>query len=119
MKFIIHNNNNNMIAEITDDEIIINNLQDALDMIANISYNGINKIIIKEKNIVPDFFKLSTGLAGEILQKCVNDNMKMAIVGDFDNYKSKSFNAFIIECNRGKQFFFVNYIDKAKEMLSK
>lgn len=119
MEFIIHKNNNNMIAEIAGDEIIINNLQDALDMIANISYNEINRIIIKEKNIVPDFFKLSTGLAGDVLQKCVNYNIKMAIVGSFENHKSKSLNAFIIECNRGKQFFFVNNTEKAKEMLEK
>ncbi len=87
-------------------------------MIADISYNEINRIIIKEKNFVPDFFKLSTGLAGEVLQKCVNYNIKMAIVGDFNNYKSKSLNAFIVENNRGMQFFFVKDIVKAKEMLS-
>jgi hypothetical protein len=96
MNITIHNTNQNKIAEV-------------------ISY----KIIIKEKNLAPDFFNLKSGLAGDILQKCVNYRMKLAIVGKFDKYNSKSLKAFIIECNRGNQFFFVPDIPKAKEMLVK
>ncbi|MBU1101276.1 MAG: DUF4180 domain-containing protein [Bacteroidetes bacterium] len=58
-----------------------------------------------------------SGLAGEILQKCINYRLKIAIVGDFEKYKSKSLQALIIESNRGNQFFFVADAAKAKEML--
>ncbi|HSD62603.1 MAG TPA: DUF4180 domain-containing protein [Ignavibacteriaceae bacterium] len=119
MDVVIHNLNENKIAEIISDEIIINNLQDALDLIANISYQEINKIILKENNITSDFYKLKTGLLGEILQKCVNYNIQIAIVGNFEKYKSKSLRAFIIESNKGNQFFFVSDISKAKQMLIK
>jgi len=117
LETVIHNINKNKIAELISDNIIINNLQDALDLIGNISYLEVNKIIIREKNITPEFFTLSSGLAGEILQKCVNYKMKLAIVGDFTDYMSKSLKAFIIESNRGSQFFFVDDAEKAKAML--
>lgn len=117
MKIIIHNNNQERIAEIIADEMVINNLQDALDLISNVYYQDSSKIIINEKNIISNFFNLRSGLAGEILQKCINYKMKLAIVGDFSKYESKSLRDFITECNRGNQFFFVNDIEKAKEIL--
>ena len=117
MEIAVHNINQNNIAEIISDDVIINNLQDALDLMADISYQDINKIIISEKNITPSFFILSSCLAGEILQKCVNYKMKLAIVGDFNKYMSKSLKAFIIESNKGNQFYFVADVEKAKEML--
>ncbi|MFA7421378.1 MAG: DUF4180 domain-containing protein [Melioribacteraceae bacterium] len=117
METIIHHIYEKEIAEIISEEIIIHKLQDALDLIANISYQEITRIIIKEKNITPVFFKLSSGLAGEILQKCVNYGIKIAVVGDLSKYSSNSFNAFVIECNRGNQFFFVENTEQAREML--
>ena len=45
--------------------------------------------------------------------------MKLAIVGDFDKYESKSLKAFIYECNRGKDIFFTGSIDEAVTMLGK
>jgi len=38
---------------------------------------------LNKSAICDDFFDLSTGLAGEILQKFVNYHVKIAIVGDF------------------------------------
>ena len=117
MNVVVHNKSGNKIAEIISDDIIINNLQDALDLMANISYQEINKIIIKVNNITADFYKLRSGLGGEILQKCVNYGIKIAIVGDFEKYESESLKAFIVESNRGNQFFFVSNISEAKEKL--
>ncbi len=117
MDVVIHNLNENKIAEIVTEKKIIDNLQDALDLIADISYQEINKIILKEHNFTPDFFNLKTRLAGEILQKCVNYNIKIAIVGNFEKYESKSLRAFITESNKGNQFFFVSDVSKAKETL--
>lgn len=119
MDTALHNVNEYKIAEIVSDDILINNLQDALDLIADISYQEIDRIVLRENNFAPDFYNLRSGLAGEIFQKCVNYGMKLAIIGDFDKYESKSFKAFLIESNRGNQFFFVPDIETAKQMLSK
>ena len=73
-----------------------------------------NKSAISE-----DVFQLSTKLAGEILQKFVTYAVKLAIVGDFSGYTSKSLQAFIYESNKGKDIFFVPDREAAIEKLSK
>jgi hypothetical protein len=113
MKKRIFQNNNHKIAEIFSDEVEINCVQDALDVMANADSEGARNIILYEKNICPDFFDLKTGLAGEILQKFSNYTMKLSIIGDFNKYNSNSLNAFIIECNRGGHIFFVSDLDTA------
>lgn len=117
MDIILHEGNNIKVAEFVSEEIILNCVQDSLDLMADADYNGARKIILHEKNISPEFFKLRTGLAGEILQKYVNYKMKLAIAGDFSKYKSNSFNAFLIECNRGNQFYFVDSVEDAIKKL--
>lgn len=119
MLIVEHTVNECKIAEVYADEIIVKNLQDALELIANISYQRMSKIIIKEKNITKDFFKLRNGLAGEILQKCANYGINIAIVGDFSKIESKSLKSFISECNRGNQFYFASSASEAKEMLAR
>ena len=106
-------NNNQKIAEIISDQIEIRNEQDALDWMATARYEGADNIIIHEQNLPPEFFDLKTKLAGDILQKTVNYRMKIAIVGDFSKYNSSSLQAFIRECNRGRQIFFVGDLETA------
>jgi len=64
------------------------------------------------------FFYLNTKIAGEILQKFINYRVKIAIVGDFSAYTSESLKAFIYECNKGKDIFFLPDEKKAIEKLS-
>ena len=107
------------IAIIHSDEPIIVNAQTALDLLATVNYDDdSNRIIINKEAIAEDFFKLSTGLAGEILQKVVNYRKKLAIVGDFSQYKSKPLHDFIYECNNGRDIFFVNTEQAAIDRLS-
>jgi len=118
MKIIIHQNNRSKVAEIQSDEVVIQKVHDALDIMADADYNGARKIILHEKNIHPDFFKLRTGLAGEILQKFVNYKVQLALIGDFSKYQSKPLHDFIRECNKGNQFFFVQDIEAAIQKLN-
>jgi len=60
---------------------------------------------------------LSTGLAGEILQKFINYHIKIAIYGDYSNYTSKPLKDFIYECNHGKDFFFTATKEEGIEKL--
>ena len=46
------------------------------------------------------------------------DEMKIAIIGDFSVYKSKSLKDFIYECNNGKDIFFLPDENQAIERLS-
>jgi hypothetical protein len=107
------------IAEIISDKIEINNTQDALNIMANCGYKGAGTIIIHEQNVIPDFFDLKTGIAGEILQKFSNYNVRLAIVGDFSKYQSKSLRDFIYESNKTGRINFVNSVEQAKDALLK
>jgi len=117
MKTIIHEQDGEKIAQITSDAIVINNERDALDLMVDPQLCGARKIIIDRKNIIPDFFKLSTRIAGDVLQKFVTYQVKLAIVGDFGNVASESLKAFIYESNRGNQIFFVGDVETAKKKL--
>ena len=118
MKIETHNINDTKIAEVISDLIIINKIEDGLDLLGNLYYQGFDKIIIREENIIPDFFDLKNGIAGEILQKFSTYRVRLAIVGDFSKYTSKSLNDFIYESNKGKHINFVNSITEAIKILS-
>lgn len=109
MDINIDQNGDSKVAIADSADVIIHDVQDALDLMASISYNnnGCYKILINKSNITEDFFELKTGLAGDVLQKYANYKVKLAIVGDFDEYNSKSLKDFIYECNNGKQVFFL------------
>lgn len=64
------------------------------------------------------FFDLKTGLAGDILQKFSNYNIKLAILGNFKNEQSKSLNDFIYESNKTGRINFVETFDEAVNSLS-
>jgi hypothetical protein len=44
--------------------------------------------------------------------------MKLAIVGDFTKYESKSLASFIIECNRGNHIYFIDDKETALNKLT-
>jgi hypothetical protein len=103
----------NTVAELTDTNIKISEVQDVLDLMGDCGSNNCNMIIIWEGSLHEDFFRLHTRLAGEILQKFSTYDFRLAIVGDFSKYRSKSLQDFIRESNKGKSVFFVNNIDDA------
>jgi hypothetical protein len=109
---------NKLIAELIDDNYMIRETQDAVDLLGESVSNSCNRIIIYEKNIDPDFFDLKTRLAGEILQKFSNYQVKLAIVGDFSRFTSKSLRDFIYESNKGNLIFFTDDIKNAIKKLS-
>lgn len=107
-------------ALVSSDIPVITNSQAALDLLMTAKYDIGTKNIIISKNLVSDdFFILSTGLAGEILQKFVNYGGRIAIYGDYSHYTSKPLKDFIYESNKGKDVFFVATLEEAQENLTK
>lgn len=113
MQIQTHLNNNLKIAEIISDEMILRTLEDGLNLLGDLYYQGFDKIIIHEKNITSEFFDLKTKLAGDILQKFAQYQMPLIIVGDFAKYESNSLNDFIFESNKGKHINFLNSSSEA------
>lgn len=79
----------------------------AMDLLAAVRYEtGCSAMVLPKSCLDESFFRLSSGLAGEVLQKFVNYQMRLAIVGDFSHYTSKPLKDFIYESNQGAQVGF-------------
>lgn len=118
MKFTKVEKNGITCAVVQSSEKVITDVQSSLDLLMTAKYEmGTNNIAIDKKLILEDFFILSTGLAGDILQKYVNYGGRIAIYGDFSHYTSKPLKDFIYESNRGKDVFFVKTEVEAIDML--
>ena len=119
MELKIFEVNQQKIAEIESKQLVINDERDALDIMADASYQEAMSVILYETNLNPAFFELQTGLAGEILLKFTNYRMKLAVIGEFEKYKSNSLQAFMSESNKGNQIFFVPDRESAIVRLSR
>lgn len=107
-------------AVIIDSDKVIKDARSALDLLMSVKYEADTKNIVIDKRLVcDDFFILSTGLAGEILQKYVNYGGRIAVYGDYSRYTSKPLKDFIYESNKGKDVFFVSSEEEAVDMLTR
>lgn len=107
------------IALVQSNEPVITDVQTALDLIATVQYEtGCERLALNKEAVAEDFFRLSTGLAGEVLQKFVTYQVKLAIVGDYSGYTSKPLKDFIYESNCGSHVFFVSTQEEAIEKLA-
>lgn len=93
----------------------VRNSNDFLDILANLDHDT---YIMRKEDFDESFFKLSTGVAGEILQKASTYRKRIGIVGDFTNITSKALRDFIYECNQYKQIIFVESVEKALEIFT-
>lgn len=90
--------------EIYSNESPICKEQDALDIISISAENDIRLIMLNSEVISDDFLNLKTGVAGSVMQKFVNYNLKVVAVIPHERIKNGKFKNVIIESNRGKQF---------------
>ena len=119
MKLIKIEKNGAACALVSGTPYVITDASSALDVLMTASYETGTKNIVIDKNlIVEDFFVLSTGLAGEILQKYINYGGRIAIYGDYSRYTSKPLKDFIRESNKGRDVFFVATEDEAVEKMA-
>ena len=107
------------VAAVSSDEKVIVDVQSALDLVMTVKYEtGVSRIVLDKNLVCEDFFILSTGVAGEILQKFINYRVKAAIYGDYSRYTSKPLRDFIYESNNGHDFFFVSTKEEAVQKLT-
>jgi len=107
------------VAEVLKGSVSIASVSDILDIMGDIGSQGCSRIIIYSESFSRDFFDLRTGVAGEILQKFSNYRMRLAVVGDFSDLRSKSWRDFIRESNRGYTVNFLSSVGEALHALGK
>ena len=112
--------NHTACAVIQSGGVVMTGVQPALDILLSAKYEaGTSNIVISKEQVTEDFFVLSSGLAGEILQKYVNYGGRIAIYGDYSHYTSKPLKDFIYESNKGHDVFFAATEDEAIDILTR
>jgi len=93
--------------------------QDALDLIGA-CYGTADTVAVPAGRFDEQFFRLRTGLAGEIMQKFVNYRIRLVVVGDIAAHTeaSTALRDLVTESNRGRQIWFVDDLDELAGRLS-
>jgi len=80
------------------------------DLIGELYSGGARMAAIPLERLGPDFLRLSSGVAGQVLQKLVNYRFRVAVLGDVSAAAEASppLRDFIRESNRGETVWFVD-----------
>lgn len=82
--------------------------------------DGADWLAVPVARLDPAFFDLRSGLAGELVQKCANYRIGLAVVGDISGHvaSSAALAAFVRESNRGGHIWFVSDEAELRRRLS-
>lgn len=82
---------------------------DASNLVGATWGQEIDVVVVPVTRLHADFFRLSTGLAGEVLQKLVNHRLRLVVLGDVSAQvaASEAFRDFVREAQRGRDVRFV------------
>lgn len=83
--------------------------REALDCIGDAGYQGARWAVIPAARFDDAFFRLSTRVAGAIIQKFVQYRVGLVVLGDISRHTeaSSALRDFVRECNRGTQTWFL------------
>jgi hypothetical protein len=80
--------------------------RDAASLVRRCVESGAGAVLFDQAALPPDFFDLRSGLAGELIQKLTQYEIRMAAVVPDPSRCSASFQDFVREANRGARFRF-------------
>ncbi|HEY8373608.1 MAG TPA: DUF4180 domain-containing protein [Pseudonocardiaceae bacterium] len=102
------------------DEPVLAGEQDANDLIAQAWQHEARWVAVPVTGIAADFFRLRTGVAGQVVQKFVNYRIGLAVVGDLTAHLdgSRALTDFVRECNQGSQTWFVADLEELHRRLA-
>lgn len=78
--------------------------QDALQLISACFENDAELLMLHLDVLSDEFFRLRTGLAGEVLQKLINYHIKLAVVLPDEQRMLGRFRELVAEANQGSEF---------------
>jgi hypothetical protein len=81
----------------------------ALDLVGEGLGAGAHWVVVPCDRLPPEFFRLRSGFAGEVLQKFVQYQLGLAVVGDLTEHVAAggAFADLVRESNRGRQAWFL------------
>jgi hypothetical protein len=107
------------VLELAPDGASLRSDRDAVDVIAEAAAHRAGVIVIPTERLDDDFFRLRTGVAGQLVQKFVTYRMRLVIVGEISKRleESSALRDFVYECNNGSHIWFVTTLDELSERL--
>lgn len=94
--------------------------KDAGDLVGEARSHEASWVALPVSRVHERFFRLETGLAGAVLQKLVNYEVRLALIGDISRWleDSKALRDFIYETNRGSMFWQLHDLAALERKLS-
>ena len=68
---------------------VVATVQDAMDLVGAV-FGGAEMVALPTDRLDEQFFTLSNGLAGEVMQKFVNYRLRLAVIGDISRHLEAS-----------------------------
>jgi hypothetical protein len=118
MNIFVHNIDGIQVAEMQSVGIVVRSARDAAEITSELLISGITKLILHERNMSPEFWQLSSGLAELVLQEFASKAIAVAFVGKLGQNKGKDFTAMVEESGLGSKAFFLGTVELAKTQLS-
>ena len=94
--------------------------KDATDIVSAAWGYQAKVVVLPADWLGDDFFRLSTGVAGAVVQKLLDYRLRVAIVGDISGRTagSEALGDWVRECNRGRQVWFVRDVQVLADRLA-
>ena len=107
------------VVELMADGAPLRNDRDAVDVISVAAEHHPDMIVISTRRFDDDFFRLRTGIAGQVIQKFLTYGLRLVIVGDISQHlqESSALRDFVYECNSGSNVWFVAHLDELNHRL--
>ena len=97
-----------------DNNLKLSSINDAMDIMSS----GLDCCLFTVDDIAPEFFKLSNGVAGEVFQKFVNYQFRVALVIPSDHSFGDHVTELVRDHKRHSVVRFFESIDEAREWLA-
>jgi len=97
----------------------LNGERAALDLIGDAMGRDAQVVAVPAERVADEFFRLRSGVAGEVMQKFVNYRLRLAVVGDVSRHTAEStaLRDFVHETNQGGHIWFLADFPALEEKL--
>ena len=109
------------VLECDPNEKQLRNYNEAVELIGKAFEHRVSVILVPAECLDDEFFRLSTRIAGELIQRVVQYRQRLVIVGDISRHlaESSALRAFVLEANRGKEVWFLATREELDQRLAR
>lgn len=100
---------------------VVRDDRDAADLVATALSERAELVLLPVSRLADEFFTLSTGIAGAVMQKFVNYRLRLAVIGDISEHlaRSSALRDLVAESNRGRQLWLLSTRDDLEQRLAR